>query len=63
MIIRQVEIKDAKAIAAIYNFYIENSTITFEEELVSVEEMAARIESISSHYPYLVILTNVFALS
>jgi L-amino acid N-acyltransferase YncA len=58
MKIRKVEIKDAKAITAIYNFYIENSTITFEEELLSDEEMAARIESISSLYPYLVIEDN-----
>lgn len=54
MIIRQVETNDAKAITAIYNFYIKNSTITFEEESVSVDEMAARIESISSLYPYFV---------
>jgi L-amino acid N-acyltransferase YncA len=58
MIIRQVETKDAKAITAIYNFYIKNSTITFEEELLTVEEMAARIGSISSLYPYFVAEDN-----
>ena len=56
--IRKVEIEDAEAITAIYNYYIENTIITFEEELVSVEEMATRIGSISSHYPYLVFEDN-----
>jgi L-amino acid N-acyltransferase YncA len=56
--IRKVEIRDAEEITAIYNYYIENTTITFEEESVSVEEMAARIESISSIYPYFVVEDN-----
>ncbi|HPS11721.1 MAG TPA: N-acetyltransferase family protein, partial [Prolixibacteraceae bacterium] len=54
MNIRNVEITDAEVIAAIYNYYIENTTITFEEENVSVSEMASRIGAISSKYPYLV---------
>lgn len=52
--IRKVSSEDAKAIVAIYNEYVNRSVITFETEPVSEEEMASRIASISSHYPYFV---------
>jgi phosphinothricin acetyltransferase len=55
MNIRKAEVTDAKAIASIYNYYVENTIITFEEEPVSLETMAIRIETISARYPYLVI--------
>jgi L-amino acid N-acyltransferase YncA len=55
MIVRKVTSADAKAITAIYNYYIENTIITFEEEPVSTEAMTLRIETISAKYPYLVI--------
>jgi phosphinothricin acetyltransferase len=58
MIIRKVEIRDAINITAIYNYYIENTIITFEEKPITVKEMASRIESISSQYPYLVYEEN-----
>ncbi len=50
--IRDVNLKDAKAIADIYNYYIENTIITFEENKVSVDEMALRIKSHSSNLPW-----------
>ncbi len=54
--IRTANEKDAKAIADIYNYYIDNSIITFETEHVSTEEMANRIEeSLIQNLPYLVI--------
>ena len=52
--IRKVKQEDCKAIAAIYNGYIANSTTTFETEPVSEEEMGQRISTIASQYPYLV---------
>ena len=52
--IRNVKTCDAKDIALIYNYYIENSTITFETDSVSEEEMACRIVDISEKYPYFV---------
>lgn len=55
MNVRRVVIEDAEAIASIYNYYIENTVITFEEDPVSADIMASRIESISARYPYLVI--------
>jgi len=52
--IRKVKPEDAQDIALIYNYYIENTTITFETSSVSSEEMACRIADISQQYPYLV---------
>lgn len=44
--IRDVKLEDAKRIAEIYNYYIENTTITFEEEPVTEKEIQNRIESV-----------------
>jgi len=52
--IRPVEFKDAAAICAIYNYYIENTIITFEEAPLQTAEMEDRIRKISEKYPYLV---------
>jgi len=35
-------------------YYIENTTITFEEETISIDEMRQRIMDISMRYPWLV---------
>ncbi len=45
---------DAAEIAEIYNGYVTGSTVSFETEPVSVEEMTARIGEISAAYPFLV---------
>ena len=42
-IIRPVAAADAEAIARIYNYYILNTVITFEEDPISAEDMAVRI--------------------
>ena len=55
--IRKVNPEDAPALMDIYNFYIENSIATFEEDKISDDEMAKRIKDISSGYPFLVIET------
>lgn len=52
--IRAVKSSDAEAIANIYNPCIAHTTITFETEAVSVEEMRHRIETISASFPYYV---------
>ena len=41
--IRKAEVSDAAEIASIYNYYILNSSFTFEEVGLSAEEMAQRI--------------------
>ena len=44
--IRFLEIEDCKQIAEIYNYYIKNTTITFEETPVSESEMRERIKEV-----------------
>ena len=48
LLIRQVQLADAQRITEIYNPYITGSTITFEEEPVTAEEIQRRIGSILS---------------
>lgn len=45
---------DADVIARIYNYYVEQTIVTFEEAPVSVEEMQARIEEVTPALPWLV---------
>jgi L-amino acid N-acyltransferase YncA len=53
-VIRVCQIADAAAIAGIYNHYIRETVITFEETPVSTDEMAGRIGDIGARYPWLV---------
>ena len=53
MNIRRVVSADAEQVAAIYNFYVENTHHSFEIEPVSSEEMKRRIVETSETYPYL----------
>ena len=53
--IRSASASDAATIAAIYNYYIANTVITFEEEPVSVQGMEARILEVQrQELPWLV---------
>lgn len=54
MKIREVRLDDAAAIAAIYNYYVLNTTVTFEEEPVSADEIGRRINKVTANYPWLV---------
>lgn len=51
--IRSATPDDAAAICAIYNPYIAQTTITFEEQPVSTEEMRTRIADVTSTLPWL----------
>jgi phosphinothricin acetyltransferase len=52
--IRPVKPEDAEALCGIYNYYIENTVITFEEDLLSPADMEKRMEAIRRRYPYFV---------
>ncbi len=52
--IRAVSLSDARSISDIYNVYVKNSTITFEEIPVSPDTMMERIKSATQNYPWLV---------
>ena len=54
--IRPATHDDADAIARIYNHYILNTVVTFEEQAVSGPDMAARIDRVfAASLPYLVV--------
>lgn len=46
--------EDAKEILDIYAYYVENTAITYEYEVPSVEEFKQRIINVLKNYPYLV---------
>jgi phosphinothricin acetyltransferase len=53
--IRPVEPRDFDGIAEIYNYYIQNSIATFEEEAISGEEMGRRVADVTDGgWPWLV---------
>jgi L-amino acid N-acyltransferase YncA len=54
MPVRPCTLNDAPSICAIYNHYIANTVITFEELPVSVADMQQRILNIQASYPWLV---------
>lgn len=59
MLIRDALLQDAAAIAAIYNPYVLTTTISFEEEAVSPQEMAQRMAQVQQQgLPYLVAESN-----
>ena len=53
--IRSATSADAGAIAAIYNWYIEHTAITFEVEPVSGDEIARRIAAVIAAHEWLVL--------
>lgn len=57
--IRKATAADAEAIASIYNHYVQETIITFEEQPVSASEMAKRIAEVSAaSLPWLVAEKN-----
>ncbi|HSB97695.1 MAG TPA: GNAT family N-acetyltransferase [Spongiibacteraceae bacterium] len=53
--IRPATTSDAEVISQIYNHYILNTVVTFEEVIVTASEMAARIQAVQDHsLPWLV---------
>jgi len=57
--IRPAQQSDADAIAAIYNHYVAETVITFEEDPINAAEMARRIQDVqSASLPWLVAEEN-----
>ena len=52
--IRDVKIDDAAAVCEIYNYYVEQTVVTFEEEAISQEQMRERIVEKTARYPWIV---------
>ena len=58
MVVRQITPADYAQCCALYNYYIENTVVTFEYDPLSDEAFAARADGISSRFPYLVCETE-----
>lgn len=56
--LRNVTLEDAPAIAEIYNHYVRETIITFEETEVSAAEIEKRIEDTTAKYPWIVFEEN-----
>jgi phosphinothricin acetyltransferase len=52
--IRNVIDQDAKQIASVYNYYVNESINTFETIPIDETEMLSRIRSIKENYPFIV---------
>jgi phosphinothricin acetyltransferase len=52
--IRSATAADAQAICSIYNHFILQSTVTFEESAITPDDMAARIAALAGRLPFLV---------
>ena len=56
--IRDILPSDIPAVTSIYNHYISNTVITFEEEPLLPEEINHRAEKVTADYPWIVCLEN-----
>lgn len=54
LLIRAARIEDAPALRAIYAPYVEHTAVSYEYEVPTAEEFAARIRRTLARYPYLV---------
>lgn len=56
--IRPVRLEDAEQIAEIQRYYVEETTVVFDESALTAHEMAMCIQAISSEWPYYVAERN-----
>jgi phosphinothricin acetyltransferase len=56
--IRPVKKGDEVQIVNIYNYYIKNTIVTFEEDPVTEKEMVNRIQDVTGQYPWFVYENN-----
>jgi phosphinothricin acetyltransferase len=55
VVTRPAALSDSRAIAAIYNYYVRETVVTFDEEEITADGMAAQMEDgIRSSLPWLV---------
>src|SRR5690606_4649825 len=54
LMIRPATIEDAKALAEIYNHFVEHTIVTFDEESVSTGFMEKKIGEVMADYPWIV---------
>ncbi|MCQ2591730.1 MAG: N-acetyltransferase family protein [Treponema sp.] len=52
--IRNAETQDAKELLDIYSYYVQNTAVTFEWDVPSLEEFTQRIAEVKEKFPYIV---------
>jgi len=52
--IRPLHINDTKALLDIYNYYVLNTTVTFDIEALSIEIFIEKLNQINVDYPFIV---------
>lgn len=55
MTIRTATMADVPRLVEIYGYYVENTAISFEYDIPSVEEFSNRVQKTLKNYPYLVV--------
>ena len=55
MTIRTATMADVPRLVEIYGYYVENTAISFEYDIPSVEEFGNRVQKTLKNYPYLVV--------
>lgn len=55
IVIRSASVNDAEALLKIYAYYVENTAITFEYDVPTLEDFQKRITNTLKKYPYLVV--------
>ena len=58
MKVRSANVDDAARLLAIYEYYVESTAISFERDVPSLDEFAARIANTLKKYPYVVVEEN-----
>ena len=53
--VRSATKNDAQQLVDIYNYYILNTTVTFEKTPITKEDMQSRVSNVQSKYPWLVL--------
>lgn len=56
--IRMATVDDAEQLLEIYSYYVENTAITFEYDVPTLQEFRIRISNTLKKYPYLCILQD-----
>lgn len=58
MNVRMAKVEDAKDLLNIYEYYVTNTSITFEYDVPTIDEFKNRIETTLKRYPYIVAEEN-----
>ncbi len=56
--VRVFKIEDTKYLLDIYNYYVLNSTATFDDDILSFEIFLEKVSQINTNYPFLVFEEN-----